>query len=238
MALRSGHAEDVGTGPALGPPGYGDPAVSDDGTVAVCSTSTATGDARVLAVPLGGGEPTEVDGCRPTFSGTALRVAGRGPPAAVRDGLGAIVVPRSALPRASRGDLIVATSADAGLIGVLSRTESFDRVDLSLFDVSGAPRGSWLEIHSGADLRSLRVATGGAAAALDVNGLWRLASLRGERAVTVETVAGARLRDVDFSPDGHTAAVLVDDAILLVDAATLGPRASIPVDATSVRWLP
>jgi hypothetical protein len=56
--------------------------------------------------------------------------------------------------------------------------------------------------------------------------------------VSVETVAGARIRDVDFAPDGKTAAVLVDDGILLVDAATLGPLAAIPADASSVRWLP
>jgi hypothetical protein len=51
-------------------------------------------------------------------------------------------------------------------------------------------------------------------------------------------VADARISDVDFSPDGHTAAVLVEDGILFVDAGTLGPLAAIRADARSLRWLP
>ena len=74
---------------------------------------------------------------------------------------------------------------------------------------------------------------------MDVNGVWRLAELRDGGAVdAVESIAGARIGDVDFSPDGEHAAVLVDGAILLVDAGTLGPVAALRVDARSVRWLP
>ena len=94
-------------------------------------------------------------------------------------------------------------------------------------------------MHSGADLRTLRVAATGTAAAMDVNGVWRLVELQDGGSVdALESIGGARIGDVDFSPDGAHAAVLVDGAILLVDAGTLGPIAALRVDARSVRWLP
>ena len=148
-------------------------------------------------------------------------------------------MPRSALPRPSRGDLVLASSSDGALLGVLSRTENLDKVDLSLFAADGTPRGTWQDVHSGADLRTLRVAVTGTAAAMDVNGAWRLAELQDGASVdALESIGGARIGDVDFSPDGAYAAVLVDGAILLVDAGTLGPIAALRVDARSVRWLP
>jgi hypothetical protein len=157
----------------------------------------------------------------------------------VRNGDGKTIVRRTALPRPSRGDLVLAASFDGALLGVLSRTENLDKVDLSLFTADGTARGAWQDVHSGADLRTLRVASTGAAAAADVNGVWRLMELAdGGAADAVESIAGARIADVDFSPDGTHAAVLVDGAILLVDAGTLGPVAALRVDARSVRWLP
>ena len=229
----------VGTGPPLGPAGYGPPAVSDRGEVAVCSTDPLTNEATVTRQDPRTGQEDRVLGCRPAFAGAELMVASRGERAAVRDGAGDVVVPRSALPRPSRGDLVLASSSDGALLGVLSRTEDLDKVDLSLFTADGTPRGTWQDVHSGADLRTLRVAATGTAAAMDVNGVWRLVELQDGGSVdALESIGGARIGDVDFSPDGAHAAVLVDGAILLVDAGTLGPIAALRVDARSVRWLP
>jgi hypothetical protein len=213
--------------------------VSDRGEVAVCSTDPLTNEATVTRQDPRSGEEDRVPGCRPAFAGAELLVASRGERAAVRNGAGDIVVPRSALPRPSRGDLVLASSSDGAVLGVLSRTENLDKIDLSVFDVDGTPRGAWQDVHSGADLRTLRVASTGQTAAMDVNGVWRLVELGDGGAVdAVESIAGARIIDVDFSPDGAHAAVLVDGAILLVDAGTLGPVAALRVDARSVRWLP
>jgi hypothetical protein len=88
-------------------------------------------------------------------------------------------------------------------------------------------------------VRTLRISPDGLAAAADVNGFWRLAALHpGGRLDPVEDVAGARIDDVDFAPDGTAAAVAVQDAIVLVDPTTLGPLYAIPADARSLRWLP
>ncbi len=238
-AVGPDDTSEIGTGPPLGPAGYGPPAVSDRGEVAVCSTDPLTNEATVTRQDPRTGREDRLPGCRPAFAGADLLVASRGARAAVRDGAGEIVVPRSALPRPSRGDLVLASSTDGALLGVLSRTENLDKVDLSIFDVDGTPRGAWQDVHSGADLRTLRVASTGQTAAMDVNGVWRLVELGDGGAVdAVESIAGARIGDVDFSPDGEHAAVLVDGAILLVDAGTLGPVAALRVDARSVRWLP
>ena len=238
-AVGPDDTSEIGTGPPLGPAGYGPPAVSDRGEVAVCSTDPLTNEATVTRQDPRTGREDRLPGCRPAFAGADLLVASRGARAAVRDGAGEIVVPRSALPRPSRGDLVLASSTDGALLGVLSRTENLDKVDLSIFDVDGTPRGAWQDVHSGARpadaaRRVDRTDSGhGRERRLAPRGARRRRRGRRGREHRRRTIG-----DVDFSPDGEHAAVLVDGAILLVDAGTLGPVAALRVDARSVRWLP
>ncbi len=211
------------------------PAVADDGTVAAC-----VGGRLLVAPPGDSARPRP--GCHPAFAGRRLLRVVAGDRLRIVDERG------RALPLRGRGvaqalpPYLLAASPDGRFVAVRS-LDSATGTNVAAFAVDDGRLVGRRSLPSLEDPVDVRLASGGEAVALRVVAQqsfgWRLLRLTGA-AVREDAIGEDAIRDASFSPDGRWVVVVTERFRLLVlDARTFGPVASLPVDETlRAFWVP